>query len=127
MQELVGDWGVKVIDFELQTITLPANVVKAIEAREIAERYKEAAKEEALATEIRIQAIENAAGKLSEPALNYLYLNTLKEMANGQASKIIFPLEFTKLAEGIGKGIGGMKKGELEAVAEKYLGTAVAK
>ncbi len=124
-QELVRSWGVDIVNMELQTIKPPEDVVDALQAREIAERYKEAAKEEAQQTKIRIDAIEAAAGKLSEPALNYLYLQTLKDVADGQSSKIIFPLEFSKLAEKIGKGVGGgLDKEGLESLAKKYLGSA---
>ncbi|MFO7872305.1 MAG: SPFH domain-containing protein [Candidatus Undinarchaeales archaeon] len=124
-QELVSSWGVDIVNMELQTIKPPDDVVDALQAKEIAERYKEAAKEEAQQTRIRIDAIEAAAGKLSEPALNYLYLQTLKDVADGQSSKIIFPLEFSKLAEKIGKGVGGgLDKEGLESLAKKYLGSA---
>lgn len=126
-QELVESWGVEIVDMELQTIRPPGDVVDALQAKEIQERYKEAAKEEAQQTKIRIDAIEAAAGKLSDSALNYLYLQSLKKVADGKASKIIFPLEFTKLAEKIGKGMGGeggMNKENIEALAEKYLGSS---
>ncbi len=123
-QELVDAWGVEIVDMELQTITPPPEVVEALQAKEIAERYKEAAREEAMTTKIRINALEEAAGKLSNSTLSYLYIKALKDVADGKASKIIFPLEFTKLADKIGGGIGGLKKEDLEALANKYLGAA---
>jgi len=48
-----------------------------------------------------IDAIEKAAGKLTSPALSYLYMDALKKIAEGKSTKIIFPMEITRLAEGI--------------------------
>lgn len=122
--KLVSGWGVEVVTVEIIGLIPPQEVVDALQAREIAERYKEAAKEEAETTKIRISAINDAAGKLTTPALNYLYLKALKDIADGKSSKIIFPMEFTKLAEGIGKGIGtGLKAEDLEKIAAKYFST----
>ena len=122
VRKMTADWGVDIVDTELIDVTPPEEVVTAMQAQEIAERYKEAAKEEAAATMIKIDAIKNAAGKLNDKALTYLYLQSLKDVANGQASKIIFPLEFSKLAEGISKGVGGGSN--LEKAAEKFLRAA---
>jgi hypothetical protein len=58
--------------------------------------------------------------------LNYLYLKALKDVADGQSSKIIFPLEFSKLADNISKGMG-KGTGDLEGLAEKFLSKAKAK
>lgn len=122
-QKLVSGWGVEIVSIELIDVIPPPEVVDALQAREIAERYKEAAKEEAEASKIRINAINEAAGRLTTPALNYLYLKALKDIADGKSSKIIFPMEFTKLAEGIGKGIGtGIKAEDLDKLAQKYFG-----
>jgi regulator of protease activity HflC (stomatin/prohibitin superfamily) len=121
VSKITTGWGVEVIDTELVNVVPPDEVVDAMQAQEIAERYKEAAKEEAQATKIRIDALQDAAGKLTEPTLNYLYLKSLKDIADGQASKIIFPLEFSKLAEGVGKGFGGNGSGKMEELAGKVL------
>lgn len=120
VQSIAERWGVVITNVELIDVTPPAVVVEAMQAQEIAERYKAAAVEEAKTTEIRIGAIQAAAGKLTEPALTYLYLNALKEVANGRSSKLIFPLEFSKLAEGVSKGIGG-KAQEWEKLAKDVI------
>ena len=123
-QSLVRSWGVEIVNMELQSITPPKDVVAALQATEVARRYKEAAKEEAQQTKIRIDAIEAAAGKLSDSTINYLYLQALKDVANGRSSKIIFPLEFTKLADKVGEGFSKKGSNALESLAEKYLGPA---
>ena len=43
---------------------------------------------------------------LDQKALTYLSLDTMKTMADGQATKIIFPFELTKIADGISKYLG---------------------
>jgi len=118
IQEIAGRWGVMVIDIELIDVSPPPAVIEAMQAQEIAQRYKEAAKEEAETTQIRIEAIQKAAGKLNEPALTYLYLKALKDVADGRSSKIIFPLEFSKLAENISEKIG---KDGVDALIEKVI------
>ena len=92
-------WGVEIEDVELQGVTPPADVVNALKAQEIAEREKLAAVERAEAVKIKINAISEAAGELNDKALAYLYMQSLERLATGPANKIIFPLEFTKLAE----------------------------
>jgi len=97
-RQISQNWGVEVEDLELQEVTPPTDVAAAMKAQEIAEREKEAAKERAEAVKIRIDAISQAAGALNEKALAYLYIKSLEEIAKGPANKIIFPLEFSKLA-----------------------------
>ncbi|MAF89339.1 MAG: hypothetical protein CL963_02400 [Euryarchaeota archaeon] len=118
IQELTDGWGIEIIEVELISVIPPEAVLEAMEAQQIAQRYKEAAAEEAETTKIRINAIEAAAGKLSEPALNYLYLQTLKEVADGRSSKLIFPMEFTKMAQNLSSGLGGKESG-LEKLVEQ--------
>ena len=118
IQTIAGQWGVMVTDVELIDVSPPPEMIEAMQAQEIAQRYKEAAKEEAQTTQIRIEAIQNAAGKLNGPALTYLYIKALKDVADGRSSKIIFPLEFSRLAENISGKIG--KEG-VEALIEKVV------
>ncbi len=50
--------------------------------------------------------MEEAAGGLSQSTLNYLYLKALKDIADGKSTKIVFPMELTKIAENLGFGKG---------------------
>lgn len=97
-RQISQNWGVEVEDLELQEVSPPADVATAMKAQEIAGMEKEAARERAEAIKIRINAIQEAAGQLNDKALAYLYIKSLEEIAKGPANKIIFPLEFTKLA-----------------------------
>ena len=123
VQMLAKSWGVEVLDVELQQITPPEEVARALEAEEVALLYKNAAVQEAEATKIRIRALEEAAGGLSQSTLSYLYLKALKDVAEGKSTKIIFPMELTKAAENIGKGLGAAaNKDKIEQLLDALVG-----
>ena len=121
VQKLAIEWGVMIVNVELISVAPPQQMVDAMQAEEIAERYKRAEMQTAETTKIRIGAIEEAAGKLSTPALNYLYIKALKDMADGRATKIVFPMELTKAVEKLAGGLGGKDKSDLASTAEKLL------
>ncbi len=82
----------------------------------------------------RLRILSLGAGTLDEKALTYLSLDTLKAMSNGEATKIIFPFELTRLVEGASQYLGAGREvsarepsdiGELEKIvgkAEEILG-----
>lgn len=100
-RKVAQKWGVEIEDIELKGVQPPTDVVDALKAQEIAERLKLAAVEKAEALKITIDAIQKAAGQLNDKALAYLYMQSLEKIAAGPANKIIFPLEFSRLAERI--------------------------
>src|SRR3989344_863559 len=106
-QKLTAEWGVDIITIELQRVTPPEDVVEAMKAEEVALLYKNAAVQEAESTKIRIRALEEAAGGLSNSTIAYLYLKALKDVADGKATKIIFPMDLTSVAEKLSKGLAG--------------------
>jgi len=106
VQEVTTDWGVTILDVELINVKPPDQVVAAMEAEEIARRYKEAELEKAKGMQHHLNAIRESAGQLNEQALSYLYMQTLKEMAHGKANKIIFPMELTKAVQNISNTLG---------------------
>lgn len=122
--DLTKQWGVEIITIELQRISPPSDVVDAMKAEEIALLYKNAAVQEAEATKVRIRALEEAAGGLSNSTLTYLYLKALKDVADGKSTKIIFPMELSRIAEGLAKGLGtpGVPKEKLEQLLETFVG-----
>ncbi len=111
--EVAKEWGIDVEKVEIKEVELPKEVQESMHKKRSAEELKLAAKEEAEANAIRIDAIRRAAGNLSQPAIEYLYLEALKKMAEGRSSKIIFPIELTKLAERI-SGVTGRKYSDVE-------------
>ncbi len=56
---------------------------------------------------------------LDQKALTVLSLHTLRDVASGQATKIIYPLEISKLLEGISEYIGAGRKIPERVIAEK--------
>ena len=54
----------------------------------------------------RLRIMSVGASPLDSKALTVLTLDTVKNMANGQATKIIFPFEITKLIEGASEYLG---------------------
>jgi len=54
----------------------------------------------------RLRIMSVGAAPLDSKALTVLSLDTVKSMANGQATKIIFPFELTKLVEGASEYLG---------------------
>ncbi len=113
LMDLAEDWGVQIEKVEIKEVKLPEEVMDAMHKKKAAEEYKKAAEQEALANAIRIDAVREAAGKLNEPALQYLYLEALKKVAEGKSSKILFPVELSKMAERIA-GITGKDYREVE-------------
>jgi len=119
VQEITKDWGVNIMDVELVNVNPPKEVIAAMEAEEIAKRYKDAELEKAKGIQHHLNAIKESAGQLNEQALAYLYMDTMKEMAHGSANKIIFPLELTKAMENISSVLG--KKPEVVEELTKNL------
>ncbi|GEM_PF-558336 len=113
LREVAKEWGIEVEKVEIKEVEFPKEVQEAMHRKRSAEELKLAAKEEAEANAIRIDAIRRAAGNLTGPAIEYLYLEALKKMAEGRSSKIIFPIELTKLAERI-SGVTGKKYEDVE-------------
>lgn len=101
LEEISKDWGIEIVKVEIQSVELPEVVVQAMHERKSAEQLKLATEQRAKARQLMIDAVREAAGKLSSPALSYLYMDALKKIADGKSTKIIFPMEITRLAEGI--------------------------
>ncbi len=101
LKNMAKEWGVAINKVEIKEVYLPDEIVNAMHRKKAAEELKKAAEQEALAEAIKIDAVREAAGKLNEPALQFLYLEALKKVAEGKSSKILFPIELSKMAERI--------------------------
>lgn len=99
-------WGVSVPRVKLTLVRFPDRVQDAMHEKVASEQLKLAAHEKAAATKIEIDAIREAGGKLTDPAITYMYLEALDKIAKGRATKIILPLEVSKLAETITRRTG---------------------
>lgn len=120
LEQISKEWGINVVKIEIQSITLPPEVRDSMHQRKAAEQQKYAAEEQARAHAIKIDAVREAAGKLSDPALQYLYLQALEKVAEGRSSKIIFPIELTHLADRLAGGMGVSKEKTEDELRKKY-------
>ncbi len=58
----------------------------------------------------RLRVLSLGASTLDEKAMTYLSLDTIKAMADGEATKIIFPFELTRLVEGASEYLGASRQ-----------------
>jgi regulator of protease activity HflC (stomatin/prohibitin superfamily) len=120
LQKITREWGVNVVNVEIQSLEIPDTVISAMHRRKAAEQDKLAAVEKAEAHKLTIDAIQAAAGKLSSPSLQYLYLQSLQKIAEGKSSKIIFPMELSRIASGLAAKLGEPYEKAQEQVVERY-------
>jgi regulator of protease activity HflC (stomatin/prohibitin superfamily) len=100
------EWGVTVPKIKITLVRFPDKVQDAMHEKVAAEQLKLAAHEKAEATKIEIDAIREAGAKLTDPAITYMYLEALDKVAKGRATKIVLPLEISKIAETITRRTG---------------------
>lgn len=117
LQQIAKEWGVSVEAVEITDIKLPSTVESAMHEQKAAEQHKLARMEEAKAHQAEIEAVREAAETLSDKALSYYYIRALEKLGEGKATKLIFPMELSRLAEAIGKGSNDK---EIEALLKKY-------
>jgi regulator of protease activity HflC (stomatin/prohibitin superfamily) len=119
-ERLREEWGVDLISVEIQEITLPGVVQESMHQLRSAEYQKQVVEQRAFAREAMINAIQRAASKLDNPALAYMYLEALKKVADGKATKLIFPMELTRLAEGVSQHFSVDKDKFLKDIMKAY-------
>ena len=105
------EWGVVVPRVKLAYIRFPDEVQSAMHKKVASEQLKLAAHEKAEAIKTEIDAIREAGGKLTDPALTYMYLESLDKVAKGKATKIVLPLEISRMAESITRRANGAMGG----------------
>jgi regulator of protease activity HflC (stomatin/prohibitin superfamily) len=108
------EWGVVVPRVKLAYIRFPDEVQSAMHKKVASEQLKLAAHEKAEAIKTEIDAIREAGGKLTDPALTYMYLESLDKVARGKATKIVLPLEISRMAESITRRTSGAMGGGKE-------------
>lgn len=101
-----AEWGITIRRVEIEKVTLPDELRAAMNARKEAEERKLRLETDAQARTVVLDSLNLSASKLTPTTLEYLYLDTLKRMADGRATKIVLPAELSRLAEVIGGRIG---------------------
>ena len=102
-----ADWGISVDAVGIQDVTIPPVVMQAMHEEKAAIQEKLARISRAEAHTAEINAVEEAAQKLSDKSIAYYYIKALEEMSKGKGTKLVFPMEFSKLAENIGGSLLG--------------------
>ena len=116
---IANEWGVRVIAVQIKDLDIPDTVLNAMHEQKAAVQQKLARMERAMGHKAEIDAVKEAAADLSDRALNYYYIKALEEMSKGKSTKLIFPLQFSNLAQSIGNRIGGGQSEERMAKALK--------
>ncbi len=102
VEPLTADWGIDIIDVEVESIRIPEPIQQAMHMRRRAKEEWAAAQYQARAQQAIIEAIAQAASKLNDKALAYLYIKeTLPKIASGPSTKLVFPTVFPMLPEGM--------------------------
>ncbi|MCD6478966.1 MAG: SPFH domain-containing protein [Candidatus Diapherotrites archaeon] len=124
-------WGLNVIAVQIKDVDLPDVVLKAMHEQKAAVQERLARMERAEASKIEINAVKEATADLSDRALNYYYIKALEKISDGRSTKIIFPLQFTSLAQSISEKLSAGEAEKLVPLLRKALeinvGKAVAK
>jgi regulator of protease activity HflC (stomatin/prohibitin superfamily) len=122
LAHISGDWGISVESVELKEIIIPDKIVEAMNKQKAASQERLAIVQLAEAEREKIDAINKAASNLTDKSVTYYYIKALEEMSKGASSKIIFPMEFTRLAEILAGKVAPKagEKSKLESFIDKY-------
>lgn len=107
LKEVATQWGVEVTRVEVQDVKLPEGLSDAMTQRQESEEYKKKVEIDATARKIALDTLDQATSQLSDKTLTYLYIESLKKVADGKSTKILFPLELSKLAHNLSANVGG--------------------
>ncbi|OIO26475.1 hypothetical protein COX85_00290 [Candidatus Micrarchaeota archaeon CG_4_10_14_0_2_um_filter_55_9] len=119
LKKVEDSWGIKTVEVKVQDIALPEKLARAMQERKEALEYKAKLETEANARRVAINVLDEATRKMDDKTFAYMYLETLKRVADGRSSKIIFPMELSKLAESIGGKLAGNKQVDYSAVVSE--------
>lgn len=106
IERIASSWGLQLARLAVETIEIPPEIKNAMDARRQAIEKKATIETNAQARKAVIQVLNEAASNLSPTTMEFLYLETLRRMAEGKSTKIILPMEITKIAEFAAKKIG---------------------
>ncbi len=106
LDRIARGWGVQIEAVEIKDINIPSAVLDAMHEEKAAVQKKLARMEDAEAHRAEIDAVKEAAEHLSDKALSYYYIKALEKMSEGKSTKIVFPMEISKLAAQISGKLG---------------------
>ena len=126
IRQATWKWGVDVNMVQIKGIVPPMEIAVAMQQKEIAAQQLQAQRFRAEAKKVTLEAIGEAAKKLDDYSIMYLYLEALKEIGKGQSTKIIFPARFLsildKMKSNMGTALAGLNVSNMvNAVKDKIL------
>ncbi len=105
-------WGIDVPMVQIKSVMPPEEIAQALQSPFIASQELQAQRFRAEAKKVVIQAIGDAAKNLDDKAIMYLYLKALEELSKGSSTKIVFPMQFMSILQGmqgnVGKALAGL-------------------
>lgn len=108
-------WGIKAVNVELEDIKLPSGLEEAFRKKQEALEFRDRVQIEAGARREVLKIVNEAAAVLDDRTITYLYLDTLKRIADGKATKIVFPIELMHLANKLSGDIKATGKNQSES------------
>ncbi len=121
IEKIAQVWGVTVEAVQISNIKIPKELEDALTNQKAAEQQKLSRGQLAEAHKLEIEAVKSAAEQLSDKALAYYYIRALEKLGEGKSTKFFFPIELTKLAEGVmGNLSAGKPSPDLEELFKKY-------
>jgi regulator of protease activity HflC (stomatin/prohibitin superfamily) len=118
LENISKEWGIKVTSVEITDVKIPEDILIAMHEQKAAVQKKLAVYELAESEKAKILAVKDATDQLSDKTVIYYYLKALEKMAEGQSSKIIFPMELTSLLGKVTSSIG--KTTDVKQIATKF-------
>ncbi len=108
LANMAKHWGLEIYSVQIQNVVPPETLLKAMHERRAAEHLKEAARQRALAEKIQIEAVSEASKQMDERTILYYYIKALEKIAEGRATKLIFPLEFSGIVAMVAQQLQGV-------------------
>ena len=122
LKDISKKWGIAV-RVEIKDINIPKEVLDAMQSAKAALKRAQAMEREAQGKKAQIEAIKSATKDLSNETIIYYYLQALEKLAEGRASKLIVPMELTRLTNFLSGKLQGKpvkETPEIDALLEKY-------
>ncbi len=119
LKRVEEEWGIKASNVEMTNVVLPKGIEAAFREKLEASEKKQRQEIDAAARKQVLTIVNEATRTMDEKTMAYLYMETLKRVADGRSTKIVLPMELTDLAQKLAQTTQG---NGLEKLAKKYLG-----
>jgi regulator of protease activity HflC (stomatin/prohibitin superfamily) len=119
LKKVEDDWGIKALNVEMTNVVIPKGIENAYREKLEASERKQKLLIDASARKEVLDILNQATSKMDDKTVAYLYMETLKAMADGRSAKIVLPMELTDLAARLAQ--QSSNKNMLNELAKNYL------